>query len=185
MAVETPIPATQDGLYEQATAEFGNALGRLVRAYEADPDKQRDLFQEIHMALWCSFKVYQSRCSLRTWVYRVAHNAAAGHVIRQRRARSADFAALLTLDEVEAVPDPSDHDRLTTDRLALDRLTGLIRRLAPPDRQIILLYLEDMDAASIGEIAGLSAGAVRTKLHRIKELLARRFHGRRYDNSES
>jgi RNA polymerase sigma-70 factor (ECF subfamily) len=35
----------------------------------------------------------------------------------------------------------------------------------------MLLYLEDMDAASIGEVTGLSARNVATKLHRIKKLL--------------
>jgi len=40
-----------------------------------------------------------------------------------------------------------------------------------------LLYLEGMDAASIGEVMGVSAGSVATKIHRIKNILARRFHG--------
>jgi RNA polymerase sigma-70 factor (ECF subfamily) len=33
-----------------------------------------------------------------------------------------------------------------------------------------------MDAASIGEIAGISPGNVATKIHRVKKILARRFH---------
>jgi len=40
----------------------------------------------------------------------------------------------------------------------------------------MLLYLEGVDAASIGEVTGLSAGNVATKIHRIKAVLARRFH---------
>ena len=36
-----------------------------------DSDKRRDLFQEIHFAIWRSFAGYDGRCSLRTWVYRV------------------------------------------------------------------------------------------------------------------
>ena len=40
----------------------------------------------------------------------------------------------------------------------------------------MLLYLEGIDAASIGEVTGLSAGNVATKIHRIKSVLARRFH---------
>ena len=34
----------------------------------------------------------------------------------------------------------------------------------------MLLYLEDLDAGAIGEITGLSAGAVATRIHRIKVL---------------
>ena len=169
---------SQDDLYEQAAAEFGAALDRLVRAYEADADKRRDLHQEIHMALWRSFEIYESRCSLRTWVYRVAHNAAASHIILQRRSRS---NGLMSLEEVDSMPDPSRHERDADDRLALERLLDLIHGLKPLDRQLILLYLEDMDASAIGEIAGLSPANVRTKVRRIKDLLARRFHGRRHD----
>jgi RNA polymerase sigma-70 factor (ECF subfamily) len=65
----------QDDLYEQVTTQFGAALDRLARSYEADPDKRRDLLQEIHFAVWRSLATFGGQCSLRTWVYRVAHNA--------------------------------------------------------------------------------------------------------------
>jgi hypothetical protein len=39
----------------------------------------------------------------------------------------------------------------------LVRFIDFVERLQPLDRQVILSYLEDMDAASIGEITGLSA----------------------------
>jgi len=41
----------------------------------------------------------------------------------------------------------------------------------------MLLYLEDMDAASIGEIVGISTNNVRVQIHRIKKILGRRFLG--------
>ena len=80
-------PPTQDVLYREAADTYAAALERLARAYEADADQRRDLVQEIHIALWRSFAGFDGRCSLRTWVYRVAHNAATSYVIRQRRAR--------------------------------------------------------------------------------------------------
>jgi RNA polymerase sigma-70 factor (ECF subfamily) len=39
----------------------------------------------------------------------------------------------------------------------------------------MLLYLEGLDAAGIGEVTGLSAGAIATRIHRIKSILAQRF----------
>lgn len=81
-----PQPLNPDELYRQTTADFGPALGRLAGAYEADPDRRRDLLQEIHFALWRSFESFDGRCSLRTWIYRVAHNTAVSHVFRRRRA---------------------------------------------------------------------------------------------------
>src|SRR5688572_29918745 len=68
--------------YADAAAAFGPALERLARAYERDPDKRRDLLQDIHVALWRSLARFDGRCSLRTWVYRVAHNTATSKVLR-------------------------------------------------------------------------------------------------------
>jgi RNA polymerase sigma-70 factor (ECF subfamily) len=46
----------------------------------------------------------------------------------------------------------------------------------------MLLYLEDVDAPTIAEVTGLSARNVATKIHRIKQVLARRFHDRGTDH---
>ena len=161
---------SQDDLFQQATADFGDALDRLVRAYELDSEKRRDLLQEIHLALWRSFERFEERCSLRTWVYRIAHNIATSHVIRQRR----KSLQLLSLEQLDSLPQQAGR-RDTHDRLDLERLLQLIHRLNPPDRELMLLYLEGLDATMIGEIMEMSAVNVRSKIHRIKAILARRF----------
>jgi RNA polymerase sigma-70 factor, ECF subfamily len=165
----------RDQWYDEAVTTYGAALERLARSYEAEPDKQHDLLQEIHLALWRSLGSFESKCSLRTWVYRIAHNVAASHVAHERRYRSRQP---ISLEDVEAtLPDPAAAGKI--DRAQqLDRLYALIRRLNPLDRQIILLYLEGSDAASISEITGISAGNAATRIHRIKRILAERYHGR-------
>ncbi len=164
---------SQDDLYARAAAEFGPALERLARAYERNPERVRDLLQEIHFALWRSFDGFEHRASLRTWVYRVAHNTAASQVLRDRRAR---LSQMVDLEHALEIPDPVAHADAHSDADTLARLLALIHTLKPPDRQVMLLYLDGLDAASIAEISGLSAGAVATKIHRIKAILARRFH---------
>ena len=47
--------------------------------------------------MWRSSQQFARRCSLRTWVFRVAHNTAVSHLLRQRRAH----AGLVSLDEIE------------------------------------------------------------------------------------
>src|SRR5262245_53006260 len=151
---------------------FGASLDRLAGAYEANTEKRRDLSQDIHFQLWRSFQHYDARCSLRTWIYRVAHHVAASHVIRERRI----FSTLLTLEQLEMLPDRTEGSSAADRRLNLDRLSALIQRLKPLDRQVIVCYLEEMDAASIGEITGLSPANVAMRIHRIKSVLAKRFH---------
>src|SRR6266568_112500 len=116
--------ASQDGLYKDAADKFGSSLERLARAYEADPEKRRDLLQEIHFQLWRSFEGFDGRCSLRTWVYRVAHNTATSHTLRRRRAN----ATFVSLEELDQVPGPQ-HDRGAERSHSLARLLELIQRL--------------------------------------------------------
>ncbi len=162
---------SQDALYEEVADAYGSALDRLARAYEFDPEARRDLLQDIHLHLWRSFANFDQRCSLRTWVYRVAHNVATGHVIRQSRIRN----RLVTIEEIEAMPGNDERELAASQTQALERLSTLIQRLKPLDRQIIVSYLEGMAASSISEITGLSPANIAMKIHRIKNILRRWF----------
>jgi RNA polymerase sigma-70 factor (ECF subfamily) len=79
-----------------------------------------------------------------------------------------------TLDDLVLESDAPE-SAITIDReRALEQLTTLIHRLKPIDRQLIVLHLEGLPADEIAEVAGLSVANVNTKLHRIRELLAKR-----------
>ena len=159
--------------YAEVARSFGAALERLAGGYERDPEARRDLVQEIHIALWRSLARYDGRCSLRTWVYRVAHNTAISRVVRPR----SSAPTLIAIDDsIEDLAETVDREDGVDRRRALERLYALIQRLRPLDRQVMLLYLEEEDAASIAEITGLSIANVSTKVHRIKQLLARQFY---------
>ncbi|MGP0020764.1 MAG: RNA polymerase sigma factor [Candidatus Sulfotelmatobacter sp.] len=158
-----------DELYKEASATYGAALQRLARGYETDPERRRDLLQEIHIELWRSLRLFDNRCSLRTWVYRVAHNVGASHILSRRRAA----ARLIDLDALEAEPGLLDGEEQVNQRYSVSRLLDRIYRLRPRDRQIIILYLEGEAASSIAEVTGLSAANVATKIHRIKRVLNR------------
>ena len=170
---------TQDARYADAAATFGAALQRLARGYEADAERRRDLLQDIHVALWRSFASFEGQCSVRTWVYRVAHNTGATHALRRRRH---DVFTAKSLEELAAAPASDNPEQEAGERHALARLLRLIHQLKPPDAEMMLLYLEDIDAAGIGDITGLSPAAVATRIHRIKAVLARQFsEGARHD----
>jgi RNA polymerase sigma-70 factor (ECF subfamily) len=166
------VQQDKDIRFEEAVTVYGPALERLARAYEADAELRRDLLQEILIALWRSLEGFDGRCSLRTWIYRVAHNTAASHVTRQMRMRKRVFVGL---EELAELSDAKDGEDAAGQRDAIGRLYELIEQLKPLDRQVMVAYLEGMDAASTAEITGLSSRNVAVKIHRIKQVLARRF----------
>jgi RNA polymerase sigma-70 factor (ECF subfamily) len=163
----------QEGYWRQTVKEYGAALERLAWAYEPDIDRRRDLLQEIHLALWRSFENFEARCSLRTWIYRVAHNVAISRITRRKRMTEPVF---VTLEDIEAQPSPQDVEKTADRQKALARLLVLVQRLEFIDRQLMLAYLEDLDAEEMSQITGLSVANVWTRIHRIKNVLVRQFH---------
>lgn len=165
-----PVP-DQDQRYIEAVEAHGGALERLARAMEAHPERRRDLLQEMHVALWRSLAKFDGRCSLKTWVYRVAHNVASTHVGREVRRNRGQVGE----EAIAPLPAPdnpaSDYERED----ALGRLNTWIRALKPADRQVMTLYLEEMDAPAIAEITGFTPGAVMTRISRLKARLAEDF----------
>jgi len=93
-------------------------------------------------------------------------------VMRQRRAKS---ATLIGLEDLENTPDPKEGLPQADRQRVLERLLELIQHLQPLERQVMLSYLEGLDAAAIAEVTGISAVNVATKIHRIKRILAKQF----------
>jgi RNA polymerase sigma-70 factor (ECF subfamily) len=165
----------RDERYLEAASLYGAPLERMARAYEADPSRRQDLLQDVHVAIWRSLLTFDGRCSLRTWVYRVAHYTATKHMLANRRVR---LHEMHTLDDIPDVEDDRSASSSAAEADSLQRLLTLIEHLKPLDRQVILMYLEDFSAEAIGEVVGLSPTNIATKIHRVKKLLATMFHER-------
>ena len=160
----------QDGLFAAAMAQYGGALARMARGYEADADLRRDLEQDLQVALWQSFANFDGRCALSTWVWRVAHNRATSYVLSRKRQRK--YAPIEDIDLTDDAPSPSD--RAESDQ-AMALILSIIDRLDPPDRQILLLYLEGVAGSEIADVTGVTPDVAAAKIHRFKTMLTRRF----------
>ena len=150
---------------------YAGAIERLSRGYERDPQRRRDLEQDIWAAAFRAFSSFEGRASERTFLYRVAHNVAATHLLRRRRERSRE-AQSSEDDEQAASPQP-DTERSIVSRAELRRLMGLVHALKPADRQLVLLSLEGLDRAEIAEITGVGVDNVSVRLSRLRSELAR------------
>lgn len=169
-------PQDQDSLYTRVAEEFGPPLGRLAAAYELEPFRQQDLLQELHFAIWRSLAGFRGQCSLRTWVYRVAHNAATTYVRRQQRSRR---IRSVNIEDLEDLADASDIERAAHGADVLAKVRALIERLRPMDRDVLLLHLEGLTASEIAEVVGITTAYVSQKIHRVQKHLKQHFTERR------
>ena len=154
--------------FQAIVRQHGAAIERLCLGYEASSEARRDLYQDILAALWRALPSFEARCSVKTWVYRIAHNVAASHVIRARRRAESRWQSLDDLDDLTGA---SDGEASALSHLRLEALANAIRKLNPLDRQLVLLFLEGFSPGEIADVTGLSNTNVSTKLSRLRALL--------------
>lgn len=173
-ATTTPRLRPQDQLervYYQVWTDFGASLGRLASSYESEVQAREDLLQEIRLAIWMALPRFRGDSSLRTFVFRIAHNRALTHVWRRKRAGISE--------EPQDIPDPrSSPEADTMQRVDQSRLIEAIRLLPIPFRQILTLALEDFSHAEIAAILGISENNVAVRMNRARKQLRERL-GRR------
>ena len=151
----------RDDLYLKASAEFGPALDRLARAYEADPSQRLDLLQDIHFALWRSFSGFAEQCSLRTWVYRVAVNRSLRHCQRARPDG-------LPYDEQQEEAD--DHWQADPEQAAVkgelsDRVQDALGKLSPLHYDVVVMCeMHGMTYQECAAVLEIPVGTVKSRL---------------------
>lgn len=154
-----PLPADRDQRFHEVLAAHGAALRRLSRVYVSNPEDQDDLFQEIALAIWMALPGFRGDATVRTWVYRVAHNVALTFAAkRRRRGRESP------LHDVRIEATPRDDARLD--------VAALIRDLPALDRQLLTLDLEGLTDREIAAVTGLTTANISVRLMRAKRRLA-------------
>jgi RNA polymerase sigma-70 factor (ECF subfamily) len=159
--------------YRNICALYGDSLFRLACSYESAPDAREDLLQEVHLALWKALPGFRGECSLRTFVYRVAHNRGLTHVWRRRTTP----VACEDLDEIgDSAPSP-EASAIRRDGEA--SLMDAIRKLPVVYRQVITMALEELPQAEIAAVLGITENNVAVRLNRARKLLREQMGGKR------
>jgi RNA polymerase sigma-70 factor, ECF subfamily len=160
--------ATLDERYDRILRREGAALRRVAAAYEADPARREDLFQEICLAVWRALPRFRGEASERTFVFRIAHNRGLTHRSRRRPAASAELEEAASVIDPRPGPESEVHEGQRRDRL---RAAVLALELEP--RQVISLTLEGLSPKEIAEVLGITENNVAVRLSRARRALRR------------
>jgi RNA polymerase sigma-70 factor, ECF subfamily len=125
---------------------------------------REDLTQEITLQLWRAYPRYSPDRPFSTWMYRIALNVAISFL--RRHTRPARQTLSLEENEIEVV-DETSGSKEPDERVAL--LQQVIASLAPLDRGLMLLYLDDHSYREIAAVLGITETNVATKLNRLKQ----------------
>lgn len=128
--------------------------------FSNDEDEVADLFEEVLINLWKGYSSFEGRSDIRTWVYRLSLNTCISADRKKRKKKTIPLSMDINLFE--------DED---SDSRQVQMLRKRIMHLAPFDRAIVLLWLENMSYEEIGQVVGITAKNVSVRLYRIKEQL--------------
>jgi RNA polymerase sigma-70 factor, ECF subfamily len=150
---------------------YQHVVYRFARAMTGSSDAAEDIAQEVFVVLIRDLRRYApERATLSTYLYGIARNLSRERLRRERRLLAC-VTGLPHLREVVAI-DPVDHvadaERKADVRRALASLPVRYREV------VILCDLHDLSYADVGTILRTSIGAVRSRLHRGRQLLRQR-----------
>jgi RNA polymerase sigma-70 factor (ECF subfamily) len=162
---------TQRWIVEHAIAGDEVAFARIVATHHDDMARiafvvcgDLDIAEEAEQSAWAvayrRLKDLRDPDRLRPWLMSVAANEAR-QLVRSRRRR--------TVRELAVVDPSAPRD---DDRAALIDLADALGRLDPKDRAIVgMRFVGGFESAEIGREMGMTASAVRVRLHRLLERL--------------
>lgn len=168
-----PMHAAERGRRFEALLErHRGILFKVAGTYCRDHAEREDLMQDIAAQLWRAFPGYDEARAFSTWMYRIALNVAISS-LRSREHRQRDVVPL-DADRHDAIGSVDAGDE-SDERIRL--LYRCIDRLAPLDRALLLLHLDERSQREIAEILGITETNVATKLSRLRQRLREQMHG--------
>jgi len=144
---------------------------KVARAYFDEKNEREDIIQEMMYQLWRSYPSFNGHAKFSTWMYSVCLNTALSNV----RKRNKEPNEILRDEHLEIAEKPTGEEE------NIDLLFQAISGLAPLNKAIILLYLEDMSYDEIATITGMSKANVSVRLVRIKNELETKIKGKLYE----
>jgi RNA polymerase sigma-70 factor (ECF subfamily) len=152
--------AAQQARFDEVLDQYRGRLGRIALTYAGH--ESDDLLQEILLQIWRSLRGFREQSSIGTWCYRIAINTAISW--KRKTARKKVELASSELDQLPSAGDASMNQ------------AGLLKRflesLGEVDQTILLMHLENVEHSEIAAAIGVTEGAIRTRMSRLRQKLA-------------
>ena len=148
-------------LFEEYATPIYNYALRMV----GDHDRAADIAQDTFIKAYRKLDQLTDDAAAKSWIYRIATNTAIDDMRRRRFTVSIGEDGG-RLDRADTRPGP---EAQVLGGVVDERIQRALLRLRPNHRQCLILSdVEDMSAQQIGEVMGMSHGAVRTLLCRAR-----------------
>lgn len=142
--------------------QYDGVIRRICFMYAGPDYLFDDLYQETMANIWRGMDSFRGDAGLSTWLYRVAVNTCISWIRTNRR-----HTGHADIDQAVQMVAGDD----ASDREFMRQMYSLISRLAPLDKAIVMMRLDEKSYDEISAVTGLSRANVAVRLHRAKERL--------------
>jgi len=164
--------------YERLVSEFGGRMLAVARRILRSEEDARDALQEAYLQAFRALPRFAGQARVSTWLHRIVVNAALMK-IRSRKARPEESIEPLLptfRDDGHSTVAFGAWDETADRRLEQRQTRELVRaaidRLPESYRTVLLLRdLEELDTQEVAEMLGVTANAVKIRLHRARQAL--------------
>ncbi|MDP9467270.1 MAG: RNA polymerase sigma factor [Chloroflexota bacterium] len=151
-----------DRLFNEYSAPIYNYALRMI----GDADRAADIAQDTFIKAYRKIDTLTDASAARSWIYRIATNTAIDAMRRSKHTVRMDESEDRPVEQPDGGPGPETQ---VLSGLLDERIGRSLLRLKPNHRQCLILSdIEDMSAAQIGEVMGMTGGAVRVLLCRAR-----------------
>lgn len=128
-----------------------------------------DVLQRVWLTVYRKVGGLEQPEAFRSWLYRIARNAAISRLRKRRDRVPLDSAAA----HEELVVEPGVDEEEGLPEADIDALRAALEELSDDHREaIVLRYVEELSYQQIAEVVGAPVGTVRSRLHYAKRALA-------------
>ncbi|HEX6915417.1 MAG TPA: sigma-70 family RNA polymerase sigma factor [Chitinophagaceae bacterium] len=137
-----------------------NIIHKICHVYMDDPHDREDLFQEITLQAWKTFRHFRGDARFSTWLYRVALNTAITFFRKEKKKITA---------YTHQIPDDTGEPNPVEEQV--QAMYRAISGLSKIDKALVMLYLEDYSYKEMAAMLGITVTNVGAKMNRIRTRL--------------
>ncbi|MCI0659116.1 MAG: sigma-70 family RNA polymerase sigma factor [Acidobacteria bacterium] len=172
------LRAGEDSAYEELVRLHTGRLLAVARRFVRNPEDAQDVVQEAFISAFRSLDRFEGTARLSTWLHRIVVNAALMRLRSRRRAPEDSIEDLLPkfLEDGHAEHSSREWGMSGEEAIQQAQTRQLVRqcieRLPESYRLVLILRdIEEMDTEEAAKLMGITANAVKIRLHRARQAL--------------
>jgi len=177
-ALVAALKADEEWAFETMVRLHGGRLLAVARRFMQNEHDAQDVLQSAYLSAFRALADFEGACQLSTWLHRIVVNTALMRIRSRRRKPEESIETLLPAFQEDGHHAEQFSDWTASADLLLERaeLRALVRNCIDelPEIYRVVLLLRDIEEMSTQEVAdflGLTATAVKVRLHRARQAL--------------